>query len=172
VLGTHTRRPSPSSIRTHCPDVSNRCARRPRSSSATTGSLSAGRARPATLAHGQSLNNPLLNEIAPKQALWIHPDRAKLLGIADGDEVEISGGGRYSGFIKANVTRWIHPEAVFMLHGYGATVPLATRARGVGVADQRLQHGKLYEFDPAGGGNAMTETIVQIKRRAAGGAKL
>jgi thiosulfate reductase/polysulfide reductase chain A len=127
--------------------------------------------RPATLAHGQSLNNPILNEIAPKQALWIHPDRAKSLGIADGDEVEINGGGRYSGYIKANVTPWIHPEAVFMLHGYGATVPLATRARGVGVADQRLQHGKLYEFDPAGGGCAMTETIVQVKRRATGGAK-
>jgi thiosulfate reductase/polysulfide reductase chain A len=50
-----------------------------------------------------------------------------------------------------------------MLHGYGATVPLATRALGLGVADQRLQHGKLYEFDQAGGGNALTETIVRIK---------
>ena len=125
--------------------------------------------RPATLAHGQSLNNPILNEIAPKQELWIHPDRARPLGIADGDEVEINGGGRYSGRIKAKVTPWIHPEAVFMLHGYGATVPLATRARGVGVADQRLQHGKLYEFDPAGGGCALTETIVRIKPAQTGG---
>jgi thiosulfate reductase/polysulfide reductase chain A len=126
-------------------------------------------ARPATLAHGQSLNNPILNEIAPKQVLWIHPDRAMALGVADGDEVEINGGGRYTGHIKAKVTPWIHPEAVFMLHGYGATVPLATRALGYGIADQRLQHGKLYEFDPAGGGCAMTETIVQIKRRVMGG---
>ena len=125
--------------------------------------------RPATLAHGQSLNNPMLNELAPKQELWIHPDRATPLGIADGDEVEINGGGRYTGCIKAKVTPWIHPEAVFMLHGYGATVPLAKRACGLGVADQRLQHGKLYEFDPAGGGCAMTETIVQIKRRVTGG---
>lgn len=120
--------------------------------------------RPATLAHGQSLNNPLLHEMAPEQVLWIHPDRATPLGIADGDEVEIHGGGSYSKFIKAHVTPWIHPDAVFMLHGYGATVPLARRACGFGVADQRLQHGKLYEFDPAGGGCAMTQTIVQIKR--------
>jgi thiosulfate reductase/polysulfide reductase chain A len=127
--------------------------------------------RPATLAHGQSLNNPILNEIAPKQVLWVHPDRARPLGIADGDEVEINGGDLYSGCIKARVTPWIHPDAVFMLHGYGATVPLATRACGLGVADQRLQHGKLYEFDPAGGGCAMTETIVQIKRRSTGGSK-
>jgi len=121
----------------------------------------------AMLAHGQSLNNPLLKEIAPEQMLWIHPSRAKPLGIADGDEVEISGGGSYHAFIKAKVTQWIHPEAVFMLHGYGATVPLATRACGLGVADQRLQHGKLYDYDQAGGGNNMTETIVTIKRKGA-----
>jgi thiosulfate reductase / polysulfide reductase chain A len=128
-------------------------------------------AKTATLAHGQSLNNPLLNEAAPEQVLWIHPDRAKPLHIADGDIVEIAGGGKYSGKIKAKVTSWVHPEAVFMLHGYGATVPLATRALGVGVADQRLQYGKLYEFDQAGGGCALTETIVRIKSATTGGGK-
>ena len=126
-------------------------------------------AKTATLAHGQSLNNPLLREIAPEQVLWIHPDRARPLGINDGDEVEISGGGSYGGRLKAMVTPWIHPEAVFLLHGYGATVPLATRARGVGVADQRLQSGKLYDFDPAGGGCALTETVVRVRPGAASG---
>jgi thiosulfate reductase/polysulfide reductase chain A len=120
-------------------------------------------AKTGSLTQGQSLNNPLLKESAPDQVLWIHPDRAKPLGISDGDLVEVNGGGKYSGKIKAMVTKWIHPEAVFMLHGYGATVPLATRALGLGVADQRLQHGKLYEFDQAGGGNALTETVVRIK---------
>ena len=118
----------------------------------------------ATLNGGQSLNNPILSEIAPEQTLWIHPDRARPLGIADGDEVTVNGGGSYTGRLKASVTPWIHPDAVFMLHGFGATVPLATRARGVGVADQRLQHGKLYDFDPAGGGLALTETIVRVER--------
>ncbi len=126
-------------------------------------------AKTATLAHGQSLNNALLYERAPEQVLWIHPDRATDLGIGDGDEVEITGGGAYSGRLKARVTPWIDPEAVFMLHGYGATVPLATRALGRGVADQRLQHGKLYDFDPAGGSCALTETIVRVKPIAAGG---
>jgi thiosulfate reductase/polysulfide reductase chain A len=126
-------------------------------------------AKTATLAHGQSLNNPLLAERAPEQVLWIHPDRAGPLGIVDGDEVEVNGGGSYTGCLRAKVTPWIHPEAVFMLHGYGATVPLATRALGRGVADQRLQHGKLYDFDPAGGGCALTETIVRIQPAVAGG---
>ena len=84
--------------------------------------------------------------------------------------MEVNGGGSYTGFLRAKVTPWIHPEAVFMLHGYGATVPLARRARGLGVADQRLQHGKLYDFDPAGGGCALTETVVHVKRRTAEGA--
>jgi thiosulfate reductase/polysulfide reductase chain A len=128
--------------------------------------------RTATLTHGQSFNNPILNEITPEQVLWIHPDRARPLCIGDGDAVEVRGGGSYIGRIKARVTPWIHPEAVFMLHGYGATVPLATRALGRGVADQRLQQGKLYDFDPAGGGCALTETIVQIKPAVAKGGKL
>ena len=127
-------------------------------------------AKTATLAHGQSLNNPLLSERAPEQVLWIHPDRAAPLGIVDGEEVEVNGGGSYTGCLRAKVTRWIHPDAVFMLHGYGATVPLARRAVGRGVADQRLQHGKLYDFDPAGGGCALTETVVQVKRRTPQGA--
>jgi thiosulfate reductase/polysulfide reductase chain A len=125
--------------------------------------------RTATLTHGQSFNNPLLNERAPEQVLWIHPDRAGPLGISDGDAVEIRGGGDYVGRIQARVTPWIHPEAVFMLHGFGATVPLATRALSRGVADQRLQDGKLYDFDPAGGGCALTETIVRIKPALAEG---
>lgn len=116
---------------------------------------------------GQSLNNPILGDLAGNNPLWINSERAKALGIADGDEIEITGGGRYRAFMTAKVTPWIHPEAVFMLHGYGRTVPLQTRACGLGVADQRLQFGKLYEFDPAGGGNAMTETIVQISKRNA-----
>ena len=58
--------------------------------------------------------------------LWIRPDRAAALAIADGDEVEVNGGGRDTGCLPAKVTRWIHPNAVLMLHGYGATVPLAT----------------------------------------------
>jgi len=119
--------------------------------------------RTATLAHGQSLNNPILRTIAPEQELWIHPDRAGPLGITDGSHVEVQGSGTYHGTLKAKVTRWIHPDAVFMLHGYGATVPVATRALGVGVADQQLQGGKLYDFDPAGGGCALTETVVRVK---------
>jgi thiosulfate reductase/polysulfide reductase chain A len=113
---------------------------------------------------GQSLNNPVLGDLAGPNPLWINDGRAKALGIADGDEVLINSES-YSAYMTARVSPLIHADAVFMLHGYGRTVPLQTRACGLGVADQRLQHGKLYEYDPAGGANAMTETVVQVRRK-------
>lgn len=120
--------------------------------------------RPATLSHGQSLNNPLLKELVPEQTLWMNPLRAQTLHIKEGDQVSVNGGGSYTGRLKVHVTPWIHPEAVFMMHGFGSTVPLHSRSYNQGVADQRLQHGKLHEYDPIGGGNAMTETIVSVSR--------
>jgi thiosulfate reductase/polysulfide reductase chain A len=119
--------------------------------------------RPGTLTHGQSANNPLLAGLHPDNPLMIHPARAAALGIADGDKVEI-GNGDTSFITRAQVSDWIHPEAVFMLHGFGRTVPRQTRAYCKGVADQRLQVGLLNEFDPAGGGSAMTETVVRVRR--------
>ncbi|HTZ00233.1 MAG TPA: molybdopterin-dependent oxidoreductase, partial [Rhodocyclaceae bacterium] len=119
--------------------------------------------RPGTLTHGQSANNPLLAELFPGNPLMIHPQRAAELGIADGDKVEVSSGDHVE-TMRAQVSDWIHPDAVFMLHGFGRTVPRQSRAYGKGVADQRLQVGMLNEFDPAGGGSAMTETIVQVRK--------
>ena len=119
--------------------------------------------RPATLTHGQSANNPLLAELFPDNPVMIHPQRAAELGIASGDQVEVSNGG-YAAVMRAEVSDWIHPDAVFMLHGFGRTVPRLSRAYGKGVADQRLQVGMLNEFDPAGGGSAMTETVVRLRK--------
>ena len=102
--------------------------------------------------------------------LWIHPDRARPLGIADGDEVEINGGGSYVGPHQGQGDA-VDPSRggvhAARLRRHGAA--RHARPAACGVADQRLQHGKLYDFDPAGGGCAMTETIVQVKPAVAGG---
>jgi len=125
--------------------------------------------RPAVHNHGHTMNNPLLHELLPTNPMWIHPDRASALGLGDGDLVEITSDG-HSVNGRIQVTPWIHPEAVFMLHGFGRTVPLQKRAFGQGVADQRLQKGKLHVYDPAGGGLALTETTVRVNK-AAGAAR-
>jgi thiosulfate reductase/polysulfide reductase chain A len=119
--------------------------------------------RAAVHTHAQTTNNPLLNEIISSNSLWIHPGPAKKLGISDGDQVEVSAGG-YTAKGPAKVTPWIHPEAVFMLHGFGRSVPRQSRAFAKGMADQRLMVGLLGSYDPAGGGLNMTECVVTVKK--------
>jgi len=90
-------------------------------------------------------------------------ERAKGLGIQDGDLVEISSNG-YSGKLKAFVTEFIHPEAAFMVHGFGHDLPVETRARGKGVADNRLMPGGLAVESAPGGGLAMQEFFVTVRK--------
>ncbi|ADK86195.1 molybdopterin oxidoreductase [Desulfarculus baarsii DSM 2075] len=113
--------------------------------------------------HAHTANNPLLHEILHDNPIWVHPRRAEALGLADGDEAVVSAPG-YSAKAKVKLTPWIHPDAVFLLHGFGRTVPLQKRAFGNGVADQRLQVGLLHVYDPAGGANALCEATVRLAR--------
>ncbi len=117
--------------------------------------------------HGQSNNNPVLHELLGTNDLWINTDEAKKLGVSNGDMVEITGGGA-RGTIEAKVTDFIHPEAVFMLHGFGVNVPAQARAFGKGLADQDFMKGKLTDWDPAGGGLTLNECFVTVKPAAQG----
>jgi thiosulfate reductase/polysulfide reductase chain A len=123
--------------------------------------------RPAVHNHAHTQNNPLLHEIMPENSLWIHPQAARQLGVSDGDQIEVENDG-YKTTGSVSLTPLIHPEAVFMYHGFGRTVPWQTRAYKKGMADQRLQKGALTRFDPVGGGNRLTETVVRVSKAAAG----
>ncbi|HHW21140.1 molybdopterin-containing oxidoreductase family protein [Thermodesulfovibrio thiophilus] len=119
--------------------------------------------RSAVHTHAQSQNNIYLNEIMPENVLWINEKEAKDLGINDGDIVEVSSDG-FSGTIKAKVTPYIHPEAVFMVHGFGNEIPLKTRSYKKGLSDNKFQIGLLEKTDPVGGGVAFNECFVSIKK--------
>lgn len=123
--------------------------------------------RTAVHAHAQSQNNIYLNEIIGENTLWLNADEAAKLGIKNGDRVEVSADG-YSGTIKAYVTPFIHPEAVFMLHGYGNEVPLKTRSFKKGLRDTHFQKGLLETVDPVGGGVAYMEAMVSVKKATGG----
>lgn len=112
---------------------------------------------------GHTVNNPLLAAQMPENILWINDVAARKMGIADGDLVEVSSNG-YSGKIKAFVSEFIHPEAVFMVHGFGHTLPVESRAKGKGVADHMLMPGGIEKWDPAGGGIAMQEHFVSVRK--------
>ena len=114
--------------------------------------------RCAAHTHISTQNNLYLNELVPENELWINTQPAGRLGVKNGDYVEVSsplGVGK----IKAKVTDFIHPEAVFMLHGFGKTVPAQTRCYQKGASDTLLQKNVT---DPVGGSPGLHETMVQI----------
>jgi thiosulfate reductase / polysulfide reductase chain A len=109
--------------------------------------------------HVSTQNNPYLSEIVPENVLWINARKAAELGIADGSLVEISSSCG-SGKIKAYVTELIHPETVFMLHGFGHQAQHATRCFNKGVSDSALQENIT---DKVGGSPALHDTFVTLK---------
>lgn len=116
--------------------------------------------RNALHTHVSTQNNPYLNEICSENVLWINSGEASKLGIGNGDMVEvISEVG--TGSLSAYVTDLIHPEAVFMLHGFGHGAESATRSYNKGVNDAALMKNI---SDPIGGSPAMHDTFVSIKR--------
>jgi thiosulfate reductase/polysulfide reductase chain A len=69
-----------------------------------------------------------------------------------------------AGRMKAFVTDCVHPEALFMVHGFGHRLPVESRARGCGVADHELMPGGLERYDTSGGGLSLQEHFVVISK--------
>jgi len=115
--------------------------------------------RNALHTHVSTQNNPYLNELLSENVLWINTKRAAALGIKNADLVTVASP-QGSGTIKAFVTDFIHPEAVFMLHGFGHENKLAARSYNKGVSDALLQ---ANITDKVGGSPALHDTIVTVK---------
>jgi thiosulfate reductase/polysulfide reductase chain A len=116
--------------------------------------------RHAAHTHCSTQNNLYLNELVPENVLWINSAAASRLGIKDGEIVEVVSP-LSTARIKTKVTDFIHPEAVFMLHGFGKTVPAQTRCYMKGASDALLQENA---SDQVGGSPALDETMVQVRR--------
>jgi thiosulfate reductase/polysulfide reductase chain A len=110
---------------------------------------------------GHTVNNALLFEQMPENVLWMNTDKAKEMGIADGQYVTVSGG-KYSGKMQAYTTDFMHPDAVFMVHGFGHTLPVESRAKDRGVADNQLMPEGIENYDKSGGGISMQEHFVSV----------
>jgi thiosulfate reductase/polysulfide reductase chain A len=114
---------------------------------------------------GHTVNNPMLFEQMPENVLWINDREAGKLNIADNDIVEVSNNG-YTEKIRAKVTDHIHPEAVFLVHGFGHQLPVESRAFGRGLADNKFMPGGNEIYDKAGGACAFQEHFVSVKKAA------
>jgi thiosulfate reductase/polysulfide reductase chain A len=100
-----------------------------------------------------------LSELMPENVLWINSKRASALGIKNGGLVTVASKNG-SGQIKALVTDFIHPDSVFMLHGFGHQAQLAARSYNKGVSDAMLEENIT---DPVGGSPALHDTIVTVQ---------
>lgn len=115
--------------------------------------------RNALHTHVSTQNNPYLNELMPENTLWINSKRASALGIKDGGMVTVASK-QGSGVIKAFVTEMIHPDAAFLLHGFGHEAKPAARSYNKGLSDALLQ---ANITDKVGGSPALHDTIVTVK---------
>jgi thiosulfate reductase/polysulfide reductase chain A len=105
----------------------------------------------------------MLFEQMPENLLWINDKAAAALKITDGERVTVSRNGT-SETIAAKVTPLLHPEAVFVVHGFGHRLSTESRAFAKGLADNRFMQGGLDVWDPAGGGIAMQEHFVTVSK--------
>jgi thiosulfate reductase/polysulfide reductase chain A len=112
---------------------------------------------------GHTVNYPWLHEQMPENVLWLNKTVGERMKLRDGEEVEVSGGG-HSGEIRVKLSEFIHPEAVFMVHGFGHALPVESRALGRGIADNAFMTGGLDLWDQAGGGLALQEHFVSLKK--------
>ncbi|MGD9111449.1 MAG: molybdopterin dinucleotide binding domain-containing protein, partial [Desulfobacterales bacterium] len=111
--------------------------------------------------------NPVLSEIMPENQLWINAAEAAKMGVSNGDLVQVtSSDGSHSGAIHTFVTEFIHPESVFMVHGFGRKVPWQTRGYNKGLGDYRFETGLLDVYDPVGGAISLMECFVKIDKVA------
>ncbi len=118
--------------------------------------------RSALHTHAHTQNNPMLSAKMPENEVWIHPSAASVLRINKGGQVRIiaENGAEYSA--RARVDAGIHPEAVFMVHGFGHRLPMESRAFGRGAGDQNLMVGGLYKEDSLGLAIALQEHFVRV----------
>ena len=114
---------------------------------------------------GHTTNNPMLSELMPANTAWIHTKKAKKLGVQSGDLLELSSADRsYCATVAAHVTDYVHPEAVFTVHGFGKEIPRQTRSFLAGISDQKLMIGALDNWDQAGGCVNLCETFVHVQK--------
>jgi thiosulfate reductase/polysulfide reductase chain A len=110
---------------------------------------------------GRTSNNPLLFELMPENAVWVHPDAARRWQLASGAYVRLrNNDGVTSGRVRVRVTERIRPDCVFLAHGFGHTSKGLRLAHGVGASDTELM--TRIKVDPIMGGTGMRANFVTL----------
>jgi thiosulfate reductase / polysulfide reductase chain A len=113
---------------------------------------------------GRSTNNRLLSEVYSENEIWVHTTVAARFGLRNGERVHLRNqDGVLSTFTApVKVTPRIHPDAVYLVHGYGHTAHGLRFARGRGIDDNELV--TRTSVDPLMGGTGMNVNFVTFVR--------
>lgn len=120
--------------------------------------------RAPTHTFGRTTNNRLLSEVFDENAVWVNGAVAAKWRLKDGDRVYLRNQDAVRSTFSApvKVTERIHPDAVYLVHGYGHRAKGLTFARGRGIDDAELI--TRYKVDPIMGGTGMNVNFVTFLR--------
>ncbi len=121
-----------------------------------------------TVSHGSTnSNNPVLaainrfkNDIY--KHVWIHPERAEVLGIGQGERIILSNslsGQHAEG--NAYLTRLIRPDTLFIYSSFGVENPALTQIQGEGTATNKLIP---YQVEPVVAGFKSQEFTLRVQK--------
>jgi len=113
---------------------------------------------------GRTTNNRLLSEVMEENAVWVNRKVAERWGFKNGERVYLQNqdGVRSTFSAPVKVTDRIHPDAVFMVHGYGRKARGLKQVFGKGIDDSELI--TRYKTDPIMGGTGMNVNFVTFLR--------
>ena len=112
---------------------------------------------------GRTINNPLLFELMPENAVWINPIAAGEIGVKNGEYIRLKNqDGIVSNRVRVRVTERIRPDSVYLPHGFGHTAKELRLAHGRGADDTGLMTKVL--IDPIMGGTGMRGNFVALVR--------
>lgn len=116
----------------------------------------------------RTANNPYLTDLMDENSVWINPKVAKEWGLYNGQYIWLKNqDGIVSDFpVKVRVTERIRWDSVYIVHGFGHTNKLLTRAYGKGASDTHLITRVLV--DPVMGGTGMRGNFVTFLTEKAG----
>ncbi|MDJ1651312.1 MULTISPECIES: molybdopterin-containing oxidoreductase family protein [Gordonibacter] len=92
--------------------------------------------------------------------VWLNADMASRLGIADGDEVEVSNG-EHTGRVRCKVTQRLNPTALYMPSHYGCSSPDQHTAYDVGLRQMDFVP---FHLEPGYGAAMTQEAVVTVKK--------
>ncbi|MGL1863175.1 MAG: molybdopterin-dependent oxidoreductase [Pseudodesulfovibrio sp.] len=119
--------------------------------------------RNALVTQSSTANNELLNEFVPTNTLWLNPQAAQKLNIADGDVVQVSSSvGTQE--LKAEVTDKIRTDTVYMLTGFNTLSTRQHLAHNNGASIAEILEG---DIDAITGNAALHTTFVTVTRKVA-----